>query len=105
MVWLGMVSHGEVRCGRVGGCGRSGVSALALEEGKKMDERLLWLHMESLSRGVFSRMTITTAEAQLIMREIAALQRIVREMGTGEALLVHDVRESLGMRGAYGINL
>jgi hypothetical protein len=58
-----------------------------------MDERQLWLAMERLAEGWTKDLTITTVDAQLIMREIHALQRIVREMGTGEALLVKNVYE------------
>lgn len=62
-----------------------------------MNERQLWLALQRLSEGWTKDLTITTRDAQLIMREVRALQRIIREMGTGEALLVKDVRESLGV--------
>lgn len=62
-----------------------------------MNEKQLWLAMERLAEGWSRDLTITVGDAQLIMREIRALQRIIREMGTCEALLVHDVRESLGV--------
>jgi hypothetical protein len=53
----------------------------------------LWLLLERLAGDRLPYLTLMPEDARLVLREVSALQRIVREMGTGEALLVRDVYE------------
>ena len=57
----------------------------------------LWRELHELAAGELDGMELDRWDARLIVREVLALQRVIREMGSGEALLVRDVREELGV--------
>jgi hypothetical protein len=59
----------------------------------RMNDKQLWSQLDMLAAGWTKDLTITVEDARRIMREVRALQRIIREMGTGEALLVRNVYE------------
>jgi hypothetical protein len=58
-------------------------------------EELLWRQLGRLAagEGLPLHLTLEPADAVIILREVQSLQRIIREMGTCEALLIRDVYE------------
>ena len=59
----------------------------------------LWRVLDQCRLRGGSTVTLSSEEAGVVLLEVRSLQRIVREMGTGEALLVRDVFETLGLDG------